>query len=76
MSGRAVLRTFGSRNEAEAVRALLSGSGIDAFVDSDYCGALDPALAFGRGVELLVAEEDLERAALIVSRGISSGARE
>ena len=63
-----ILKTFNTRNEAEAVQAILSGSGVEAFVQSDDCGAVDPALAFGRGVQLLVAEEDAERAAEIVEQ--------
>jgi hypothetical protein len=72
MSSFVVFRTFNSRNEAEAVRAILSGSRIEARVESDDLGALDPALAFGRGVQLFVAEEDLERAADILSEVIPS----
>jgi hypothetical protein len=68
MPNHVVLRTYNSRNEAEAVRARLSGSGIETFVESDDCGALDPALAFGRGVQLLIAEDDLERAVGILSQ--------
>jgi len=74
MSSLVVFRTLNSRNEAEAVRAILSGSGIEALVESDDCGAVDPALGFGRGVQLFVAEEDLDRAADIISQMVPSEA--
>lgn len=63
-----VLRTFSSRSEAESVQAVLAGSEIESFVESDDCGAVDPALGFGRGVQLLVAEEDLDRAADVMAQ--------
>jgi hypothetical protein len=76
MSNLVVLQTFSSRNEAEAVRAILAGSGIESLVESDDCGALDPALAFGRGAQLLVADKDLARAADILSEVVPSPAEE
>jgi hypothetical protein len=75
MSTFVVLRTFNSRNEAESVQAILSGSGIETLVESDDCGALDPALGFGRGVQLLVAEEALDRAADVMSQVVPSEAQ-
>ena len=71
-----VFRTFNTRAEAEAVRAVLSGCGIEARVRSDDCGAVDPALAFGRGVELLVPEDDVERAAGVLAEAESSEGQE
>ena len=66
MSDRSVLREFSSRGDAEIVRELLLAHGIEAFVVSDDCGSVDPALSFGRGVQLLVGSEDLEEARAIV----------
>ena len=57
-----MVRNFSYRHEAELARAFLSSRGIEAFVVSDDCGAVDPALEFGRGAQLLVGEEDAERA--------------
>jgi hypothetical protein len=45
MPGLVFLRTFNSRNEAEAVQTVLSGSGSESRVESDDLGALDSALA-------------------------------
>jgi hypothetical protein len=44
------------------VRGFLASAGIESFVISDDCGAVDPALEYGRGTHLLVAEEDRGRA--------------
>jgi len=76
MSSFVVLRTFSSRSEAQSVQAVLFGSGIETFVESDDCGALDPALGFGRGVQLLVAEEDVDRAADVMSQVVPPEAQE
>lgn len=62
----ALLRTFNARHEADFIASVLSSEGIRAVVFSDDCGAVDPALGFVRGVELYVAEEDLERARQIL----------
>ena len=67
MEARVVLRTFLTRGEADAARALLAGSGVEAFTTGDDCGAVDPALSFGRGVQLLVAGEDEARAEEILA---------
>ena len=74
MSNFVVLRTFGSRHEAEAAHSVLAGSGIEAVVASDDCGAVDPALSFARGVQLVVAEDDLARALEVMADVTSAGA--
>ena len=76
MSGFVVLRTFSSRNQAEAVQAILSGSDIESHVESDDCGAVDPALAFGRGARLIVATTDRERATDVLSKVVPPEAPE
>jgi len=73
MSQRIVLREFSSRGDAEIVRELLLASGIEAFVTSDDCGSVDPALSFGRGVQLLVALADSELAEQVIAEGLASG---
>ena len=57
-----VIRTFSYQHEAEVVRSVLEGSGIEAITNSDDCGALDPALGLVRGVNVLVADDQLEQA--------------
>ena len=66
MTSRVVLRTFNYRREAEVVKGFLASAGIDSFVISDDCGAVDPALEYGRGTHLLVEEGDLHRAAEVL----------
>ena len=68
MTQRVVFREFSSRGDAEITRELLVANGIEAYVISDDCGSVDPALAFGRGVQLLVAAGDLRRAQQVIAR--------
>jgi hypothetical protein len=63
-----VLRILSSRAEADVLANVLAGSGIDSFVASDDCGAIDPALSFVRGVHLFVAEDDRERAEALLEQ--------
>ena len=74
MANRVVLKTFSSRPEAELARSILAGSEIESFVVSDDCGSIDPGLGFGRGVELLVDSEDLERALRVVAEAVPAKA--
>ncbi len=57
-----ILRRFSYRHEAEVVRSVLEASGIVAFVTSDDCGSVDPALGMVRGACVTVAAVDAERA--------------
>ena len=67
-----VLREFSYRAEAEIVREFLEANGIEAFVTSDDCGSVDPALQFARGVQLMVAEEDREPAERAIAEGAAN----
>ncbi len=62
MPERVVLRRFNYRHEAEVVRSVLDADGIEAFVTSDDCGSVDPALGLVRGACVVVAAEDVARA--------------
>ena len=62
MDNAVVLTTVLHRILGDPIAAYLEEHGIRAVVRSDDCGGLDPALAFTRGVEVRVAEEDLARA--------------
>jgi hypothetical protein len=62
-----VLRTFSYRHEAEPLRSFLEASGIEAFVGSDDCAALDPALGMVRGSTLSVWERDVEQAEALLA---------
>ena len=62
-----VLQEFCSRVEAEIVKELLVSNGIRAFVVSDDCGAVDPALQFGQGVRLIVRATDAREAEMLLA---------
>jgi hypothetical protein len=69
MTGTVVLRRFSYRHEAEIARSFLDGHGIEAWVTSDDCGSVDPALGLVRGACLVVAEEHAARAAELLDAG-------
>ena len=54
--------TFTDRYEADLAQGLLEANDIEAVTFSDDCGSVDPALAFGLGVRLLVKNEDVKKA--------------
>ena len=66
MRDRVVFRKFNYRHEAEIVRELLEANGIEAFVTSNDCGALDPALQLAQGAVLWIAADELENARSVV----------
>ena len=57
-----VLRTCNYQHEAELIKSVLEGSGIESTTTSDDCGALDPALGLVRGINVLVVADQIERA--------------
>jgi len=62
-----VVETFSDRSFAEAAVSLLSSEGIEAHVHSDDAGHELPNLDFARGVRVVVAPEDLDRARAILN---------
>ena len=62
MRDRVVVRRFSYRHEAEVARSFLDGHGVEAWVTSDDCGSVDPALGLVRGACLMVAGENAARA--------------
>ena len=71
MDDRVILRSFSYRAEAEIVCEFLGSNGIEAFVNSDDCGAVDPALQFGRGAEVLVNACDREAAERLIEESLA-----
>jgi hypothetical protein len=71
MDDRVILRSFSYRAEAELVRELLASGGIEAFVNSDDCGSVDPALQFGRGAEVLVSARDHAEAEHLIAVSVA-----
>ncbi|MDI9611468.1 MAG: hypothetical protein QM330_00140 [Acidobacteriota bacterium] len=68
-------REFHSRAEAGIVRQLLLANGIESYLNSDDCGAVDPALAFARGVQLFIGEEDVALAEEVLAAATDDVAR-
>jgi hypothetical protein len=62
MLDQVVVRRFSYRHEAEVARSFLDGHGVEAWVTSDDCGSVDPALGLVRGACLVVAGENAARA--------------
>ena len=60
---------FGSHVEAEVARGALEAAGIGAWVAADDAGGQNPQLGFSRGVVVLVAESDADRAKQVLERG-------
>ncbi len=56
------IKTCSSRHEAELAKGLLSVNGINAFIFADDFGGIQPALSFSTGVQLLIKEDDVEKA--------------
>jgi hypothetical protein len=71
MDDRVILRSFSYRAEAEIVRELLGSNGIEAFVNSDDCGSVDPALQFGRGADVLVGARDRDAAERLIEESVA-----
>jgi len=63
-----VVRTYLNRFEADTAKSALDAAHIDALVRHDDAGGMRPGLWVGRGVELIVRAEDLERAKEILER--------
>lgn len=57
-----VVATFGNQIDAAVAKSALEAAGIESIVKSDDAGGVQPGLWAGQGVQLLVREEDLERA--------------
>ncbi len=60
------IASYPTRTEADVVVARLASEGIVAHSVTDSAGGVEPQLELIRGVAVLVAEEDLEDAALIL----------
>jgi hypothetical protein len=66
-----VVRTFGNRIEAELAHSALEAAEIDSTIIDDDAGGTQPELWL-RGVQLLVREDDAERATEILSQSESN----
>lgn len=67
MSGElAMLGSYRSETEAIIRKGTLETEGIPAIVMSDDAGGMNPQLQFTQGVRLMVRQEDLERARVLL----------
>jgi hypothetical protein len=58
-----VVKTFGSRPEADLAKGALEAAGIDAMIQADTAGGMREHLAWsGLGFRLLVREDDADAA--------------
>src|SRR5687767_13823142 len=61
------VRTYPNMFDADVARGALEAAGIESMIRSDDSGGKSPALAFTRGVELLVRSEDASEADDVLS---------
>lgn len=57
-----VVHVFPNRFEADLAKSALDAADIESMISSDDYGGVQPGLWLSRGVELLVREEDVQRA--------------
>ena len=58
--------TCSSRHDAELAKGLLVANGIEAVVSGDDSDGILPGLSFSTGIQLLIKDEDLENAKVIL----------
>lgn len=62
-----VVHTFGNRQEADLATGALAAAGIQAIVQADSGGGMQPSIAWaGVGVQVIVRAEDAEAARAIL----------
>jgi hypothetical protein len=64
--------TFLTHIEADLARSALEAAGIESMIQSDDCGGVRPHLWMG-GIQLLVRDEDAQRALEILNPGNTDG---
>ena len=60
------VKTFNNRVEAEMAKGVLESEEIDAIIETDDLGGLQPGMTFTRGAKLMVKEESAEAARSIL----------
>ncbi|MBP8273908.1 MAG: DUF2007 domain-containing protein [Acidobacteria bacterium] len=58
----AIVRTFNSEIEAEMAMSALEAAGIESVMRRDDCGGVQPAMGLTGGVQVVVADEEMEAA--------------
>lgn len=70
-----VVQTFPNRSSADVARGVLAARGIKAEIVSDDAGGLHPELALNQGVDLIVAQGDVDMARSVLGAHASPPAR-
>ena len=60
--GMSILKTFTNETEAQMALNHITALGVSALLQMDNCGGMRPHFDISRGVDLLVADDDLEKA--------------
>jgi hypothetical protein len=72
-----VVKTFGSRPEADIAKGALASAGIDAMIQADTAGGMREHLAWsGTGFRLLVREDDARAALEVLTSANESSVNE
>jgi len=64
-----VVRTYGFRHEAEVGRSMLEANEVDAVINGDDAGGIQPGMAAANGIKLLVRRSDGQKARLLLGTG-------
>jgi len=72
-----IVKTFGSRPEADIAKGALASAGIDAMIQADTAGGMREHLAWsGTGFRLLVREDDARVALEVLTPANGAGVNE
>jgi hypothetical protein len=73
VEGAVVIETFSDKSFAEAAVSLLESEGIESMILADDAGHEFPNLDFARGVRVVVAPADAERARQVMNAASDDG---
>jgi hypothetical protein len=71
-----LLKTFGSRIEAELAKSFLESNGIKSIISADDAGEMYPAASIYWGVKLMVNENDFDTAISLLDDADEPGQNE
>lgn len=67
--GMTIVKTYTNETEAQLVLNQLKTIGVEGLIEADNCGGMRPHLDLTRGVNILVADQDLEQARAFLKEG-------
>lgn len=74
--GMFIIKTFSNETEAQFTLNHLLALDVNALIEKDNCGGMRPDLAVTMGVDLLVANEDREKALAVLETPVTDLAAE